>query len=277
MQSSFEKHQTGNSMSLNECQCVELDIMKSIHKFCNENGICYVLAYGSLLGAVRHQGFIPWDNDMDIMMPRSDYEKFLCLAEEGIDSHHYILNYRNDAKFHYQCTRVCDDRTFVSPNYIREQPSRMGVWVDIFPVDGVCKKQYEHMIKLIKMKFYKQLTHWEIYSHSEADSLKENIKHIIGKIFQDRNNRFEYEIDEIASKQVFSLSRNVGVTTEYEKTFLGMTPNDFSQRKLALFESEEFYIPKNWDRCLRGEYGNYMVVPSEEDRQTHSINAVWVS
>lgn len=128
-------------LTLNEIQAVELEIMKQLHKWCEQNKIRYCMGYGTLLGAVRHQGPIPWDNDMDILMPRPDFEKMLRLTRNNkIGKNISILHHSKDDRYHYSVARACDDRTRVFATYLVEQPRRLGVWVDIFPIDGMPEK-----------------------------------------------------------------------------------------------------------------------------------------
>ena len=121
---------------LKELQEIELNIMKSIHEFCEANDIKYVLAYGTLIGAVRHDGFIPWDDDIDIHMPRNDYDRFVKMFPEWgkernieIVSSHTVGN-----EFPRDILKVCDNRTLlVAKNY--KNNCKMGVFVDIWPLD----------------------------------------------------------------------------------------------------------------------------------------------
>ena len=138
----MEERKSGELLTIKEQQQVMLDIMKAFHEFSLKNNISYILIYGTLLGAVRHKGFIPWDNDMDVGVPRPEYDRLVSLLNSGekVGEHYYHLHYTNDNNYHYQIIRICDDRTTVQPPYIRNQPKRMGVWLDIFPIDGVPEK-----------------------------------------------------------------------------------------------------------------------------------------
>lgn len=123
-------------IELDELKSIELDILLAFHDYCEQKGLSYMLYYGTLLGAVRHQGFIPWDDDIDVVMPRDDYEAFFrsfpCDSSfETIK----LISYRDRSSI-YPFIKLVDTRTevvedFVDPRY------KTGVWIDIFPMDGL--------------------------------------------------------------------------------------------------------------------------------------------
>lgn len=120
-------------MSLREIQLFSLEILKDVHDFCISNDINYSLAYGTLLGAIRHKGFIPWDDDIDIVMPCPDYERFCKIYRSK--KWRLFSPVNNDCYLNY--SRVCDlDKTWVlSLPWCKESPT--GLWIDIFPIDGI--------------------------------------------------------------------------------------------------------------------------------------------
>ena len=121
---------------LEELKHIELEVMKKIHEFCEENSIIYYLCFGTLIGAVRHDGFIPWDDDIDIYMKRDDYEKFLTLFPQKAEE--LDLNYANymTKPYYGRCfTKVFDNKTVLKePQYKTDDD--IGVFVDIWPLDG---------------------------------------------------------------------------------------------------------------------------------------------
>lgn len=269
--------ETSRELTIEECQHVELDIMSRIHSFCREHNLRYLLAYGTLIGAVRHKGFIPWDNDMDIVMPRPDYEKLLAvLKSRPIADHLYLLHYTTDAEYHYQCARICDSRTEVRPSYIREQPKRMGIWVDIFPIDGIPDRSSTQVLTKVEMGILKVLQRSDIYAIDDARGWKYSVKRTMRKTFPNKNNAYQRKLDIIASKTAFGESDYAGNVTEYDKTYCEYVPADFDSPLLLAFEDQRFYAPKRYDEILTSEYGDYMKLPPIEQRMTHDLNARWV-
>ena len=122
-------------LDINEIKQIELDILVNIAKFCDEYGLRYYLAGGTLLGAIRHKGFIPWDDDIDIIMPREDYIKFFKTYKSdcGFYKADSILN---NADYWLQTGKVFDLRTIVINNNEKYQ---FNIWIDVFPTDGVPK------------------------------------------------------------------------------------------------------------------------------------------
>lgn len=265
-------------LSIRECQEVELGLMKGIHDYCERHGLRYNLAFGTLLGAVRHHGFIPWDNDMDILMPRPDYERLISLAaNEPLGEHAYLLHWSKDVRYHYPIVRVCDDRTAVSPGYVREQPQRMGVWVDIFPVDGVWDRPWAHTLSRMEMRVLKVLQRADNYSPESSAGAKRILKAFLARLFPNEGNVFQKKIDEVAMRCPFGSTSFADTVTEYEKTYPRLTADNFNNPVMLEFEDVEFCCPANWDEILTWTYGSYLELPPEDERITHDIHARWLN
>lgn len=268
---------SGQLLTIKEQQEVMLGIMKAIHAFCAHNNIKYILLYGSLLGAVRHKGFIPWDNDMDIGIPRPDYDKLVTLLNSGktIGEHFYHLHYTNDDNYHYQIMRICDDRTTVKPPYIRDQPKRMGVWVDIFPIDGVPRKTPIGLLRRARLFINKKLQIADIYAVREKKDFANRAGNLVCKIFPNAKKR-NYRIDNILRKTPFKISEFAGDMEDRNEKIFKLKINFFTDSVLLDFEDTKLICPAKWDEYLKKKYGDYMKLPPEDKRMTHPTNCQWV-
>lgn len=121
----------GKELTLDEMKAVELGILKKFDSICKENGLEYSLAYGTMLGAIRHKGFIPWDDDIDVFMKREDYEKLLKLKYD--DGDFEIKSYRYSKNYYFLYSKMVDKRTYICEDWRAEKD--MGLFVDIFPLD----------------------------------------------------------------------------------------------------------------------------------------------
>lgn len=255
-----------------EIQNIELNIMKIFHAWCESHGLTYCMGYGTLLGAARHKGFIPWDNDMDILMPRPDFEAVLKFAEtEGISPFLGVLHYSKDEKYHYSVIRICDTRTKVVPTYLNEIPDNLGVWVDIFPIDGMPKKQPSLFFRG-KHWFYKKLQRVDLYHGNEKIWLKILLK-ILRKLFPNKHNSHVKQVDAYARAVSYEEADLVGDMVEVLP--IPQSKEDFQERVKMDFEDTWFYGPKNWKTYLKLAYGNFMELPPKEKRITHGFQAYW--
>ena len=131
-----------------EAKKMMLDILKTVAKFCDENNLRYFIFYGTYLGALRHKGYIPWDDDIDIAMPRPDYEKFMEIFHaENLA----VWTWRKDNKYLLPFAKVYDTRTEVHEN--ADFGETFGVNIDIFPLDGLPKKQSQIKRRVEYMRF----------------------------------------------------------------------------------------------------------------------------
>ena len=146
---------TKRQLGLKDIQRVSLDILKDVHAFCISNGINYSLAYGTMLGAVRHKGFIPWDDDIDIIMPRPDYERF---KKSFKSSKGNVLVTEDESYIAF--SRVCDtQRTMTGKSLWPWSKKELGLWIDIFPLDAVenDKQKFHDKIQRLESLSTKQI------------------------------------------------------------------------------------------------------------------------
>ena len=268
----MEMNGSDGYLSIAEEQQAELQVMKELHAYCVKHGLRYILGYGTLLGAIRHKGFIPWDNDMDVIMPREDVEKLVELNKtEPIGQNVRLFHYTTDANYHYPIVRACNTKTIVEPTYLRELIDDMGVWVDIFPMDGYIKSKLVYQKPL--RNFYLKMMNATMYIQESESGAKAFVRRSIIKLMPNKNHRYERKLSKLCAKSRYEDSETVCVLCEEEPPFEKqiMSREDVENPVLVPFEDAEFYIPRNADKYLTMQYGDYMKLPAEEDRMTHSI------
>lgn len=255
-------------MSEKELKLLELNILKYIHNICQQHKLKYFLAYGTLLGAARHQGFIPWDDDIDIWMPREDYEKFIQIEKQK-QGRYSLFSIHNRKDYYYEFAKIVDTTTLLEE--IGFLPIKdYGVYVDIFPLDGIPNK-----IDKILLKYMFILKTAAVNRHPEL-----NLKHknraklfkIIGNIAKwiGALNYPKY-IDQIAQKYPFNSSEFVGCSVFGNIANETLSKALFAQTINLEFEQYRFCAPIGFKECLSTIYGdNYMELPPIEMR--HSVH-----
>ena len=257
-------------LSLEQTQKMVLDVMKEFHQYCEKHQLRYCLLCGTLLGAVRHHGFIPWDDDIDIVMPREDYDRLKeTVRKEAVSPWISFIDYQSFPDFHYVISRVCHNETVVKPPYLLHPVEEMGVWVDIFPLDGYSPWLYWIQRPLLWVN--NMLCNINNYAIPHTGSrMKRLIQKVVLKCFPDKNNRYEKRIDRISEWVKYRDSDRVIMISDLDhprdEVFLR---SDIDQAAPGRFEDAEFYMPQNADRILRNIYGNYMELPPEEKRIPH--------
>ena len=260
---------------IREIQQMELGIMEYIHEVCQKIGVKYFLAYGSLIGAVRHKGFIPWDDDMDICMLREDYEKLQDYLIAYPDDRYEVMSYKNNLNYVYPFMKVQDNQTYLLEEDVRID-SNMGIYVDIFPVDGYEDDSVfkDKMTRLIKKR---QLSCYTFKGITNTKSLLNSlIRYISVIVFYFTNtNKYIRGIDELAKSRKVDDYELVDYLI-YKDMHKPVWKREWlEQTIMGVFEGKEFMIPKNYHEILTSDYGDYMQLPPVELRFSHHDFQLW--
>ena len=254
-------------MSLKDIQQVSLDILKDVHQFCVDNHICYTLFGGTMIGAIRHKGFIPWDDDIDIAMPRPDYERFLEIYQSKKG---YRL-FASGTKGNYLAfSRVCEmEHTLVVNSVFPWSNTPTGVWIDIFPLDGA-----EDDIDMAQCQFIQLRKMWKKCSYaraakaklSSAKGLQKKTKLILKRLLFS----FPWQNHDILLRKYINMCQRIkwGESKHFGnlsymrygiKEYEDM--EDFTTTILVDFEDSKFMVCNGYDRMMKCKYGDYMQLP----------------
>ena len=251
-------------LSLEEIKQLEIGILDYVVEVCDKNSIKYFLSYGTLLGAVRHRGFIPWDDDIDLVMLRDDYNRFLKIIEKAPHPRYRVLTPKDKGYF-YTFVKVVDTETNVVEEEVEQMPVN-GVWVDIFPLDGVKK------ISSIHTKFCYLLNKCRGASIYKNFPKEKGISYFSWKICKLIGPRLFLSVFEtICQRYRLDDCNYVSVISNpYKNMFEKSIFNDII---LLNFEGKKYSCPHDYDKLLTILYGNYMLIPKEENRIRHHMNA----
>ena len=255
-------------LELEEIKLVEFNILKKFHKICVDNDLKYMLCGGTLIGSIRHKGFIPWDDDIDVLMPRNDYDKFVKIFKENDLK---LFNIDINKQYYQPYSKLVDKNTILIEHDCLKLDD-YGIFIDIFPMDGIPKNQ-EKLYK--KLSFYKYLL-FSFYSTSSSSSKIKTIVKKMVRLFTKiiGGNRIAKKINSIARKTSYNESEYVGDVVAGYGIREVIKKSDLGNFILGDFEGEKFYIPEGYDIFLRNIYGNYMELPPVEQRVgRHSIEA----
>lgn len=261
-----------NYLTLDEVKKTELDILIRFDSFCKNEGLYYTLAGGTLLGAIRHKGFIPWDDDIDVMMPREDYNRMLQIARDKKNGSKFDFLIPGDPDYFYPFAKFCNNETVaeMDDNY-----SEHGIWIDIFPMDNLPEDD-ELLRKLFKKtRFWRAVVISMTTKLSGEKSVKKKIAKLTLKIYANLYGK----------RNVVRKANEVAQSYNGEKTayiggaLWGYGPGERLNRASYLnpceveFEKHYFKAPECWKEYLTGLYGDYMKLPPVEKRQTHHLKA----
>ena len=236
-------------LSKEEIKNIQMEILKSIHLFCVEHNLRYSLAYGTLLGAIRHKGYIPWDDDVDIMMPRPDYERFIK-EYSNYESKYTVQTHINDPSYFLAFAKVYDNRT-----ELVIFPTKTGVFVDVFPIDGLpdseeeTQRYYERRLKLI---FKNILYTCKNNAYRPGNKLLNFFKYVCKRVLYPSRKKAIKQLKDMELSFPFEQSNYAGVVTDIDVWELnGRCKREvFENYTTASFEGHKFSVIEDYHALL---------------------------
>ena len=254
---------------IHELRQIQIGILDEVHSFCEAHGLRYFLSSGTLIGAVRHKGYIPWDDDIDIYMPREDYEAFLATYHDK-SGRYKAINPRLESDYYYTFAKVVDLRTKMIET--ETEGYEIGVFMDIFPVDYVTDdlQERERVFKLKKLLY--KIRRCKI---SNANPLRSRLAY------------WCYKSLPVSAHYVFRLIQRLIVLGKPTHTVCNMTEagpkikgcfpaEDIASSVDIEFEGKTYKTMVGYKDYLERTYGDYMTLPPVEQRVTHQFEAYWL-
>ena len=252
----------------------EIDVatMTDIDRVCKKHNINYTMIGGTLIGAIRHKGFIPWDGDIDIAMKRCDYEKFIDIYSKEKGENYRILNNKLNPEYYYQFSRVVDTRTEVE-EFAMKPINGLGIFIDVFPIDNINSKFIK--LKLAVISFFVKGLAFKTTKCTHNG--KSKIKNIIKSLIYNKN--YQYYFDKV---QEYSQKENNKKCDKAGVLVCGTGEKDIFYKELfdeytyLTFEDKEFMAIKDYEYFLKHRFGDYMKLPPKEEQvDHHTMSAYW--
>ncbi len=256
---------------------VLLKLLLDFDELCRANDIRYFLGGGTLLGAIRHEGFIPWDDDVDVMMLREDYDRFCALGRDKLPPHLFIQTYKTDPHYHGDMAKLRLNGTVYSTEFAEKTPlMHQGFFIDVFAHDRTAKKPAAQKRHIFLTRFIRSVVFhkWEgtpmqFYgSHKLACALFSGIKNLLPMTFWERRREALFKRYQSSSSPWLYDGMGQHLTHGvFPRTWLDTV-------EYRRFEGHMLPVPGEYDKYLRFSYGNYMEIPEECDRVFHKIKKI---
>lgn len=262
-----------NTEELKRLQEAEVQILAHFDAFCQRHGLRYVAAYGTVLGAARHQGFIPWDDDTDLMMPRADYERLLELYDSKAEAPFYLQHFIREANCPTYYAKIRLDGSALVEREIEKLDLHKGIFVDIFPIDRLPEGE-----KARKRWRFWTLFYLQLYVSKTISRINRPLKGVRAYVYEAIRKTLHLCL--LPVPKSFLFRKLEAQARRYEGT---------EGRSIVLdnwlkcsFEEDEVFpasylpfdglnlpVPKNWEAYLKQNYGDYMTLPPVEQRRNH--------
>lgn len=264
---------TLDNETLRKLQLTQLELLCEVRRICEKNGIKYNIIAGTLLGAVRHKGFIPWDDDADVALLRPEYEKFRKACEKDLDTERFVFqDHRNTEGYRWGYGKLRMKDTLFVWEHREHMPYFQGVFIDIFPLDNVPDNYYLRCIHNFSCFCVRKIMWSEVGKNADKSAFKRMVYAFLSRVSTEKVCEI-YE--KLASVSNIKKTRMVRILTF-------PAPNDqygylrkwYEKSADYVFEGETFKGIKDYDNYLSFKFGDYMELPPEEKRIVHPVTGI---
>lgn len=255
---------------MTELQRKEFELLKLFVSICEKHQLMYYLVCGSALGAVKYDGFIPWDDDIDVALPRKDYEQFLSIAAVELPEWVFIQNYRTDSEFPLLGTKLRDSNTTYIESWCSTMKMHHGIFIDVFPLDGYPEKveDQERFEKRKKYYWRRRCTHLSRWLHRDIGLTLCSMGHYFLGLYPDtskyvRENEEMLMENDLENSQLWCNFANSMSKLEYAHR------KQYGDGVWAIFEGLKVRIPEQYDAYLTQKYGKWREDPPVKEQLGH--------
>ena len=275
---SFYKEETlcGHLVTCKEKKiwAVELDLLNEFKQVCEKYNLKWYMAYGSLLGTIRHKGFIPWDNDVDVFMSRGDFHKLCDIASEAFKEPYFLSTpLSENGRFYRPFAKLCNSLTTGGSEDLWLQGVNCGLFIDIFILDDMPDNDKEIKRRTMKANHYAHLARF-LSPYPRYDKGLKAVKNWFWNLlWKFKYNRCKGDFIYAKVDQIYGDShasdKYIGLYEGACQSFLKFEKSLFSNTKMMPFELLQVPVPSGYATILRQLYGDYMQFPSKDQRATH--------
>lgn len=260
-----------NQTTLRKIQLIQLELLCEVDRICKKWEIKYNIIAGTLLGAVRHGGYIPWDDDADIAMLRPEYEKFRKACKEELDREKfYFQDERNTRGYRWGYGKLRRKNTLFLREYQEHMPYKQGIFIDVFPLDSVSDNYFMRSIQNFECFCVRKMLWARVGIIAEKNFWKRQIYRLLDKIPENKIREYYHGM----------IYRSGKKQTKMVRILLFPTPNSvygyyrcwYEDSADIVFEGKVFCGIKDYDNYLSFKFGNYMELPPVEKRKTHPVS-----
>lgn len=262
-----------NNEILRQVQLIQLEMLIEVDRICKKCGIHYNIIAGTLLGAIRHKGYIPWDDDADVALLRPEYEKFRTACKMELDkTRFYFQDHRNTKGYRWGYGKLRKKNTLFLREYQEHMPYKQGIFIDIFPLDGVPDNYFLRSIKNFECFCVRKILWSKVGKIAEKTFWKRQVYKILDMIPENQVFRYYHRMIYIANQKETRMVRILMFPTPNSE--YGYYRNWYENSVDTVFEGKVFQGIRDYGSYLSFKFGAYMELPPAEKRKTHPISKI---
>lgn len=258
---------------LRQLQMTQLEMLVEVDRICKKCNIHYNIIAGTLLGAIRHGGYIPWDDDADVALLRPEYEKFRKACKTELDTTRFIFqDHRNTKGYRWGYGKLRRKNTLFLREYQEHMPYMQGVFIDIFPLDGVPDNYFLRSLKNFECFCVRKILWSKVGKIAEKNPCKKQVYRLLDKIPEKEVFKYYHDMIRKANRKKTRMVRILMFPTPNDEW--GYYRNWYERSVDTVFEGKVFQGIRDYDSYLSFKFGDYMELPPAEKRKVHPVS--WI-